>query len=204
MMKAKIREALVEFGPCSVRDLYDYLRSTFAIKRGLYCPRDFTINGIRAELEAIAGEENTIAKFNCTSGTKIRYGITKFTFYSRSVQRFLTPGGSLHTCVDCAFPIFECDGHSFHLPARCDKNVHQEYFKILQYKDEKVILSSDFVYGIIENAEPYTIRLTKEFRQNNTNRLFSELWYINQQARFKRLVPPDRLLPLRTKETTLE
>jgi hypothetical protein len=204
MMKAKIRKALVEFGPCSVRDLYDYLRSTFAIKRGLYCPRDLTINGIRTELEAIVGEEGTVAKFQCTSGTKVRYGITQFTYYSPSEQRFLSPRGSLHTCVDCAFPIFECDGRSFHLPARCDKNVPQDYFKIMQYKDEKVILSNDFVYGIIENAAPCTLRLTKEFKQSGTNRLFSELWYINQQARSRQLVPPDRLLPLKTKETTLE
>ena len=202
-MRENIRRALLEFGPCSVRDLYEYLRSDIAVKRGLCYPKDLTIEGIRREMEGLTEENGMFVKFTCSTGTKIRYGITQIPDYSRTEPRYLVPSGTVHTCIHCALRIFECDGNVLHFPGNCINNHPQDHFKILQFNDMDVIISDNFVYGIIERKTPYTLRLTKEFRHDITNKMCSELWYINQKARLKNRVPKDRLLPLKALETIL-
>ncbi len=194
----------MEFGPCSVRDLYDYLRSPFALTRGLYCSKNITIDAVRRELNALVSENREIVRYSCHSGTKIRYGVTLLRGFSQSETRFLKPNGVMHTCIYCGLRIFECDGRKFHFPAMCTQNVAQNYFKILKIKDAIAIISDDFVYGIIDDVAPYILRLSKEIHRDITGQPISELWYINRRAQQKKFVPVGRLLPLKTKETSLE
>jgi hypothetical protein len=203
-MREQIRKALMEFGPCSVRELHDYLRSDLALKRGLFCSKDTSMELLRAELNALAEENKTIIKFMCKTGTKVRYGITLFPGDRASETRYLVPMGTLQTCVYCALPIFTCENRRFHFPAKCTEYKTQNYFKIFRYKDTRAIISDDFVYGVIDNTEPFTLRLTKEVHLDKANRVLSELWYINQQACQQQQIPAGRLLPLKTRETMVE
>jgi hypothetical protein len=189
-LKAQIRTALGEFGPCTVRDLYDYLRSDLAVTRGLLRSNGLSKNRIYQELNNIIKEDESIVKFQCDDSI-FRFGVTQYPQYLHSEPHFLSLKAKLRTCIDCAQQIMECDDLSFHFPARCDKYEPQHYFKILPLKDVRAIISDDFTYGVMEKNYIFSLRWPKE----------SELWVINELARKLGHIPPSRLLPLKTHES---
>ncbi|MHA1368589.1 MAG: hypothetical protein ACTSRA_02575 [Promethearchaeota archaeon] len=202
-----VKKALLEFGPCSVRDLFDYMRSDFALKRGLYIFKDFSIDILYKTLNKLVEKNELIVKFSCSSGTKVRYGYTNLPGCLPGEPRYLEPIGNLECCSFCGSPVFIYNGNKFHLHADCFKYSRQKTFIILRYNNTKAIISDSFVFGVIDGKMDYRIRLPgiinkpPEITSKLRFGVFSELWYINELAREKGLVPPGRLLPLKVKET---
>ncbi|MHA1996822.1 MAG: hypothetical protein ACTSU9_01820 [Promethearchaeota archaeon] len=196
----QVKKALVEFGPCSVRDLFDYLQSSLALKRGLYIPGTLTMDKLRRELEKLVDTDESIVKFNCTSGTKIRYGLTNFVDYPISETRYLHPSGTIHACMYCGLQVFTKGGQTFHFPGRCSQCNNQTFFKIIRFAGSKAIISDSFVFGIIDKENKYKLRLPKQIHVEGYKSLLSELWYINELAREKGMIPKGKILPLNAME----
>nr|MDO8119256.1 hypothetical protein [Candidatus Sigynarchaeota archaeon] len=183
--------------------MYDYLRSDVALQRGLFFSKDATVDTIRKELNLLVEEQDVIVRYACDSGVKYRYGITLYPRYAKSEERYLVPCGSIRTCEECGIPYFTCDNKIYHFPAACDRYVRDGYFTVLKYKeDARAIISSDYIYGIIEEKKQSTLQLPKELQHGKAKELVSELWLINQVAREKGYVPKGRVLRLRAKEVT--
>ncbi|MHA1683673.1 MAG: hypothetical protein ACTSUE_22235 [Promethearchaeota archaeon] len=196
----QIKKALVEFGPCSVRDLFDYLQSSLALKRGLYIPGTLTMDKLRRELEKLVDTDESIVKFNCTSGTKIRYGLTNFVDYPISETRYLHPSGTIHACMYCGLQVFTKGCQTFHFPGLCSQCINQTFFKIIRFAESKAIVSNSFVFGVIDKENKYHLRLPKQLHVEGYKSLLSELWYINELAREKGIIHKEKILPLNVME----
>ena len=194
----------MEFGPCSVRDLYDYLRSDLAHKRGLHVGAEINLDNLRNSLEKLIERDQRIIKFQCKSGTKIRYGFTKYVSILPTEPRFLKVKGRLDRCFRCGQLKFTSESKIFHLPAACPFYKAQNYFKILKINDARVIISENFVYGVIDNLNTPQIRFPGVIFDKTVNDRISELWYINNIAHQQEIIIPDRLLPLKVDERLLK
>lgn len=201
-MKDQLQKALIDFGPCSVRELYEYLRSDISARRGLQCDKHVTLETVRNNVESLVATNPKYSKFQCTSGTKVRYGFVRVPRFPDAETRHLIPAGVVSTCPACGMQVFEEDGRGFHFPARCDNYVPQSFFKVIHFSQGKAIISDAFVHGIVDNARPYALRLPKEMEASGSTGVISELWHVNDRARAMGFLPPTGLLPLKVREVT--
>lgn len=195
-----IKSVLSEIGPCSTTELLDYLRSDFFYRRGNYSLEEWTRSKIKYHLNKIVREGNKIFKFSCNNGFKVRYGLTKFKYYLLEEPRFLKVKGYMKRCMFCGMPIYIEDTKIFHFTYKCKQCQPQDYFKLLKLDTFWVIISKDFIYGIMEDLQSCTLRLPGPNRNNSNENIYSELWLINEKARDLELIEPDRLLTLKAEE----
>lgn len=195
-----IESILLEFEPCSITELLDYLRSDFFLQKGNYSSQEWTYSKIRYYLDKITQEHKKIFKFECKDGFKVRYGRSKFNYYLLEEPRYLKVQGYLKRCMFCGMPIYVKDSRLFHFKYQCKQYQPQECFKLLKVSTFWAIISRDYVYGILDDLYSCSIRLPDINRNDTNNEIFSELWLINEKARGAGIIEKDRLLTLKPEE----
>ena len=100
----------------------------------------------------------------------------------------------------CGMPIYIEDTNVFHFEYNCKKFKSQNYFKLLKLNTFWAIISTDFVYGILDDLQSGIFRLPGKNQDKSNEDIFSELWLINEKARESDLIESDRLLPLKAEE----
>ena len=191
---------LLEFGPCATTEVVDYLRSNLFYRKGNYSSQEWTRSKINYHLDKISLNNNDFFKFRCNSGFDVRYGQTKFKYYLLEEPRYLKVKGYIKRCMFCGMPIYIEDTNVFHFEYNCKQFKSQNYFKLLKYKTFWAIISTDFVYGILDDLQSGIFRLPGKNQDKSNEDIFSELWLINEKARESDLIESDRLLPLKAEE----
>ncbi len=191
---------LLEFGPLATPEILDYFNSNFFYQKGHYTSIEWNRSKIEYQLKKISQEEEEIFKFQSIDGYKIRYGTTKFKYYLLKEPRYLRVKGYIKRCMFCGMPIYIYDSKVFHFKYKCEQYQAQSFFTLLKLNTFWAIISPNFVHGILDDLQSGNLRLPGR----NQNKLYkdyhSELWLINEKAREKELIEPDRLLPLKAEE----
>jgi len=195
-----IESILLEFEPCAITEVFDYLRSDLFYQKGNYSLEEWTRSKIRYHLDKLSQENKKIFKFESNSGFKVRYGFSKFKYYLLEEPRYLKVKGYLKRCMYCGMPMYIIDADVFHFKYKCKQYQPQENFKLLKVDDFWAISSRDFVCGILDDLQSPTLRLPGVNRNQNNKEFFSELWLINEKAREMGIIESDRLLPLKAEE----
>lgn len=195
-----IETILNEFGPCSTSEVLDYLNSDFFYNKGNYSSHDWTKSNIRYYLDKISQENEKIFKFESSSGYKVRYGLSNFEYYLRSEPRFLKVKGQLKRCIYCGMPIYANENNEFHFKYKCEQCIPQDYFKLVKLNSIWVIISRDYVFGVLDDLSSCSIRLPGKNQDSQKDNSLSELWLINEKARELELIEEDRLLTLKADE----
>ncbi len=195
-----IQSIILEFGPCATPEILDYLRSNFFYQKGHYTPIEWTYSKIKYQLKKISRENNEIFKFKSINGYKIRYGTTKFRYYLLKEPRYLRVKGYIKRCMYCGMPIYIYDSKVFHFKYKCKQYQTQNFFKLLKIDTFWVIISPNFVHGILDDLQSGDLRLPGRNQNKSPKNIYSELWLINEIARERELIESDRLLPLKAEE----
>ena len=195
-----ILDLLCEFGPCAISELYDYLRSDLFYQKGYYDSTEWTYSKIGYQLNKLAKENDAIFKFQSDNGFKVRYGTSKFKYYLLKEPRYLKIQGYIKRCIFCGMPIYINGTKVFHFKYKCEQYIPQNYFKLLKLDSFWVIISRDFVYGILDDFQSCNLRLPGRNQNESNDNFSSELWLINEEARKKEFIESDRLLPLKAEE----
>ena len=195
-----IQTILLEFGPCATPEILDYLRSNFFFQKGFYTSIEWNQSKIKYQLKKISKENNTILKFQSRTGYKVRYGITKFKYYSLKEPRYLRVKGYIKRCMYCGMPIYIYDSKVFHFKYKCKQYESQNFFKLMKIDTFWAIISPNFVHGILDDLQSGNLRLPGRNQDKSYKKIYSELWLINEKAREKELIEFDRLLPLKVEE----
>ncbi len=195
-----IHSILLEFGPCSIIEILDYMQSDLFYQKGYFSPKEWTHRRVEYQLDKICKNNKKIFKFQCNSGFKVRYGMTKFIYYLLREPRFLKSQGYLKHCMFCGMPIYINDNEVFHFTYKCNQYQKQDYFNLIKVNNFWGIISRDFVYGILDDLHSCVLRLPGTIYKKTHASPLSELWLINQKARKNELIESDRLLPLKAEE----
>ncbi|MHA1151000.1 MAG: hypothetical protein ACTSR8_22490 [Promethearchaeota archaeon] len=195
-----IYSLLLEFGPCSTTELLDFLNSDLYLHKGLPVCQDFTRSKLRYQLNKFAKNNKEIFKFRCENGFKVRFGTTIFKYYLPYEPRSLKVQGYLKPCIFCGMPIYINQNKVFHFKYKCSQYQEQEYFRLLKLENFWAIISRDFVYGILDNLHSYELRLPGPIKNKTNSNIKSELWLINDEAREREIIEPDRILPVKAEE----
>lgn len=194
-----LERILSEFGPCTITEILDYLKSDFFQIKGQFNPEEWTYSKVNYRVNKIVEENPKFFKFECTTGYKFRFGVSKFKYYSLKEQRFLKIKGYLKRCMFCGMPMFIEDERIFHFKYHCTQYEPQDYFKLIKVENFRAIISKDFVHGILDSLNSSELRLPENYKGENAN-VSTELWLINKKARENKFIESDRLLPLRAEE----
>ncbi|MBN1800670.1 MAG: hypothetical protein JW891_04145 [Candidatus Lokiarchaeota archaeon] len=191
---------LAEFGPCAPIEVLDYLRSNIFCQRNKFSSEEWTQSKIRHKLNNLVESNKIIFKFESKSGFKVRYGLSRFKYYLLQEPRFLRVKGYIKRCMFCGMPIYIEDSNVFHFQYKCKQYTPQEHFKLMKVDTFWVIISRDYVYGILDDLQSSALRLPGKINNKSSGNSFSELWLINECARKQELIEPDRLLPIKAEE----
>ena len=195
-----IKSLLSELQPCAAGELIDFLRSDLFYEKGYYTSENLTNRRVRYYLDKISQKNNKIFKFQSESGFKIRYGNSKFKYYSLNEPRFLTVKGHLNRCLYCGMPIYCNESDTFHFKFNCKEYIGQDYYSLLKIDNFWAIVSNYFVYGILDNLQSSTLRLPGKNPNYAIDGINSELWKVNDYAREKKLIEKDQILSIKAKE----
>ena len=195
-----IKSILLEFGPCAKIEILDYLRSGLFLKKGHYSPIEWTRSKIQYQLKKISQKDKSIFKFKSKSGFKVRYGTSKFNYYSLKEPRYLRVKGFIKRCMFCGMPMYAYDSGVFHFIYKCIQYKNQKCFKLLNLDTFWAIISPNYVHGILDNLQSGKIRLPGTNQNKSYDEILSELWLINEKAREKEFIEADRLLPIKAEE----
>ncbi len=195
-----IQTILLEFGPCATPEILDYLRSDLFYQKGHYHSQEWTRSKIKYQLDKISQKKENIFKLYSNSGFKVRYGNSKFEYYLLQEPRYLKVKGYVKRCMFCGMPIYIKDTNVFHFKYNCRQYTPQKYFKLLKIDTFWAIISRDFIYGVLDNLQSCGIRLPGKNQNKSNEDVLSELWLINEKAREKEIIEPDRILPLKAEE----
>lgn len=195
-----IKTILLEFGPCSTPEILDYLRSNLFYQKGYYSSIEWSQSKIKYKLKKISQEDDNIFKFQSIDGYKIRYGTTKFKYYLLKEPRYLRVKGYIKRCMFCGMPIFIYESKVFHFKYNCQQYKPQEFFKLLKINDLWVIISRNYIHGILDDLQSSKLRLPGKNRDRFYKDILSELWVINEKAREEEIIEHDLLLPLKAEE----
>ncbi len=195
-----IQSIILEFQPCSVSEIYDYLRSDFFLQMGNYTSQEWSRSKIRYYSDKLAEDNYMFFKFESNSGYKVRYGVSRFKDYLIEEPRYLKVKGYLKRCMYCGMPIYINDSEVFHFKYKCKQYKPQEYFKLIKVENFWAIITRDFVYGILEDLNSCILRLPGRNQSNLDEGIHSELWLINKKVREMGLIEADRLLSIKAEE----
>ncbi len=195
-----ILSILTEFGPCSPFEVLEYLRSNLFYHKGNYTSEEWTYSKIRHQLDKLVQNDKRIFKFECNSGYRVRYGITRFKYYLLREPRYLKVKGYIKRCMFCGMPIYIEESNVFHFKYKCKQYNFQDYYKLLNIDDFWAIISRDYVYGILDDLNSSVLRLPGSNKNKSNYKTYSELWLINTIARKKEFIESDRLLPIKAEE----
>ena len=195
-----IQTILLEFGPCAIPEILDYLRSNFFYQKGYYTSIEWSRSKIKYQLKKISKENDEIFKFQSINGYKIRYGTTRFKYYLLMEPRYLRVKGYIKRCMFCGMPIYIFDSKVFHFKYKCKQYQTQNFFKLLKVDFFWAIVSRNYIHGILDDLQSGKLRLPGRNQNKSYKGIHSELWLINKKAREKELIESDRLLPLKAEE----
>ncbi len=195
-----IKSIILEFGPCAKLEILDYLRSDLFYKKGNYSPIEWTRSKIQYQLKKISQKDKNIFKFKSNNGFKVRYGISKFKYYSLKEPRYIRVKGYIRRCMFCGMPMYVYDSEIFHFKYKCKHYEEQKCFELLKLNTFWAIISPNYVHGILDDLQSGTIRLPGTNQNKSNRQIHSELWLINEKAREKEIIETDRLLPIKAEE----
>jgi len=195
----QIKTALMEFGPCSIGELWDYMRSDFYLSRGRKLV-ELNKSQIRYAVEKLVRNEPGIFRLYTLNGTRVRYGFRQFKELSKVEPRYLQVKGDLWRCMKCGMPIYQYGNHMYHFEYPCEECQAQSRFKRIKVNGEfYAIVDGNYVYGVLDNLHLGNLRLPEVYRGDQED-VLSELWAINIHARDAEVVEWDKILCLNAQE----
>jgi hypothetical protein len=195
-----IKSIILEFGPCAVREVLDYICSDLFLQKGYYSPEEWTYSKTLYHMDKVSESDKRIFKFQCDSGYQVRYGSTKFNYYLLEEPRYLKVKGYLKRCMFCGMPIFVQGNNVFHFKYKCKQYKPQDNYKLLKVNDFWSIVSRNYIHGILDDLRSAKLRLLGRNQNSSESNVASELWLINNKARELELIESDRVLSLYAEE----